>query len=279
MPPAPERAASTVDSDSESEEILLKGRAGVAIVDLGATPDPVTRDAISGAMRRPDGAGVVSVPGLLDGDALQKTLQGVSRVVPSAAKPIFNTQSVAETRRAEIEGAPIDKQRRQVLMNPRWASTAVVKASLARLCDLLFHIYGRRYLASETKVLLTFPGATPQMPQGDAADKDQLGNPPPMIGVVMAVEDDSVPDTWPGKFCDLTAPGEEQCVVRTSMVERTTVPMGGFLDFRSDMVHRAVENTAVSRVLRRVHAYLTLRDSPMASENWHDETRPVKEIP
>jgi len=250
LPSAPERAASTVDSDSESEEILFEGRAGVAIVDVGTAPDPVTRDAISSAMRRPDGAGVVSVSGILHGNALRETRQGVSRVVPSAAKPIFTTQSVAEMRRAELDGAPIDKHRRKVLKNPRWASTAVVKASLSRLCDLLFQFYGRRYLASETKVLLTLPGVTPQTPQGDAADKDQLGNPPPMIGVDMEVEDDSVPDTWPGRFGDLTAPGEDQCVVRTSMVEHTTVPMGGFLVVRGDMVHRGVENTALSRVLR-----------------------------
>jgi len=279
FPPAPRRAASTADSESDSEEILFEGRAGVALVDVGTTPDPVTRDCIFGALRRPDGTGVVFVSGFLDGDALRATGQGVSRVVPSAAEPIFNTQSVAEMRRAELEGAPVDKQRRQALMNPRWESTVVVKASLARLCDLLFHIYGRRYVASEPKVLLTLPGARPHMPHGNAADKNELGNPPRMIGVVMAVEDDSALDTWPGRFCHLTAPGEEQCVVRTSMVERTIVPMGGFLIFRGDMVHRGVENTALSRVLRRVHAYLTLRDSPMASETWRDETCPVKEMP
>jgi len=116
-------------------------------------------------------------------------------------------------------------------LNPRWASTAVVKASLAWLCDLLFHIYGRRYAASEPKGLLTLPGAGPKMPHGDAADKDQLGNPPHMIGVVMAVEDESVLDTWPGSSCDLAAPGEKQCVVRTFMVERMIVPMGGISCF------------------------------------------------
>jgi len=65
----------------------------------------------------------------------------------------------------------------------------------------------------------------------DAADKDQLGNPRRMIGGVMEVEDDAVLDLWPLRFCDLTAPGEEQCAVRTSMVERTVVPMGGVLFF------------------------------------------------
>jgi len=182
-------------------------------------------------------------------------------------------------RRSELDGAPVDKQRRQALMNPRWASNAVVKASLAPLCDLLFQIYGRRYVASEPKVLLTLPGARPQMPHGDAADKDQLGNPRRMIGVVMEVEDDAVLDAWPVWFCDLTAPGEEQCAVRTSMVERTIVPMGGAFVFRGDMEHRGVDNRALSRVLRRVYAYLSLRDAPMTSETWRDETCPVKENP
>jgi len=187
----------------------------------------------------PDGAGVVFVSGFLDGDALRATRQGVSRVVPSAAEPIFNTQSVAEMRNAELEGAPVVRHLRQALMNPCWASSAVVKASLARICDLLFHMYGRRHVASELRLLLTLPGARPQVPHGGAADKDQLGNPHRMIGDVMAVKDDSVLDTWPGRFCDLTAPGAEQCVVRTFMVERTIVPIGGLLVILGDMVHRA----------------------------------------
>jgi len=117
------------------------------------------------------------------------------------------------------------------------------------------------------------------MPHGDAADKDQLGNPPRMIGVVMAVEDGALLDTWPETFCDLHNPGEQRCVVRTSLAERTLVPVGAFLIFRGDMVHRGVENTAGRAILRRVHAYLTLCDSPMASEHWRDETCPVIEVP
>jgi len=42
LPPAPERAASTADSESDLEEILFKERARVAVVDVGTTPGPVT---------------------------------------------------------------------------------------------------------------------------------------------------------------------------------------------------------------------------------------------
>jgi len=221
----------------------------------------------------------VSISGFLDDRALRLTREGVLRVPPSALTPIFNTQSVAEMTRAMRDGTPVDNARRQVVMNPRLASTAVVRSSLARLCDLLFHVYGCRYEASEPKVLLTLPEAKPQMPHGDAADKDQLENPPRMIGVVMAVEDGALLDTWPGTFCDLQKPGEERCVVRTSLAERMLVPVGGFLIFRGDMVPRGAENTARRAIPRRVHAYLTLFDSPMASEHWRDETCPVVEVP
>jgi len=178
-----------------------------------------------------------------------------------------------------LDGAPVDRQRRQTFMNRRWASTVILKSNLACLCDLPFHMYGRRYEASEPKVLLTLPAARTQMTHGDDADKYKKGNPRSMIGVVMAVEDVSALDTWPGTFCDVTEPVEEQFIVRTSLVERTLIPTGAFLVFRGDMVHRGVENTSMNRVLRRVHAYLTICDSPMASENCRDETCPVKEIP
>jgi len=105
------------------------------------------------------------------------------------------------------------------------------------------------------------------MPHGDAADKAQLGNSPRMIGLVMAVEDGSLLDNWPGTICELHKPDEQRCVVRTSLAERTLMPVGGFLIFCGDMVHRGVENTAGRTFLRRVHAYLTLCDSPMAREH------------
>ena len=271
--------AASQDFGSESEEVLCEGRVGLACVDVGNTPATVIRGAVLGALQRPDGPGVVSISGFLDVRALRFTKEGVPGVPPSAATLIFNTQSVKEMTRAMPDGTPVDNARRQVVMNPRLASTAVVRSSLARLCDRRFHVYGRRYEASEPKVLLNLPEAKPQMPHGDAADKDQLGNPPRMIGVVMAVEDGSLLDTGPGTFCDLHKPGDQRCVVRTSLAERTLVPVGGFLLFRGDMVHREVENTAGRAVLRRIHAYLTLCDSPMASEHWRDETSPVIEVP
>jgi len=208
--------AASQDFGSESEEVLCEGRAGLACVDAGSTPAAVIRGAVLGALRRPDGPVVVSTSVFLDDRALRFTKEGVLQVPPSAATPIFNTQSFSEMTRAMRDGTPSDNARRQVVMNPRLASTAIVRSSLARLCDLLFHVYGLRYEASEPNVLLTLPEAKPQMPHGDAADKDQLGNPPRMIGVVMAVEDGALLDTWPGTFCDLHKPGEQRCVVRTS---------------------------------------------------------------
>jgi len=129
LPPVPVRAVATAkvqDSGSESAEIICEGRVGVAVVSVGRTPDAGIRDADLSALRRPDGPGVVSVAGFLEADELRATRQAVSRIVPSAAQPIFNTQSVAEMRRAMLDGAPVDRQRRQAFMNRRWASTAIV---------------------------------------------------------------------------------------------------------------------------------------------------------
>jgi len=176
-------------------------------VDVGSTSAAVIRGAVLGALRRPDGPGVVSISEFLDGCALQFTKERVLRVPPSAATPIFNTHSVGEITRAMRDGTPVDNARRQVVMNPRLASTAVVRSSMALLCDLLFHVSGRPYEATEPTGLLTLPEAKPQMPFGDATDEDQLANLPRMISAVMAVENGSLLDTWPGTFCDFTSLG------------------------------------------------------------------------
>jgi len=131
-------------------------------------------------------------------------------------------------KRAKQNGEPFHNRRRLAVLNPRWASTALVRFRLARQCDLLFHVYSRRYVAFEPKVLLTFPGAKPQRNHGDAADKQKLGNPPRMIGVLMAVEDGSHLYTCPRSFCQHVEPGEEQCAVRTCLAERVLVSVGGF---------------------------------------------------
>jgi len=232
--------AALQDSDSDTEVVLVEGRVGVADVNIGTTSAAIIQSAAAWALRRPEGSGVLSISGFMDDDALRATKAGVLRVTPAMADPIFNTQSVEEMKRAQQNGEPFDNGRRQAVMNPRWASTALVRSSLARLCDLLFHVYGRRYVASEPNVLLTLPRAKPQMPHGDAADKEKVGNPPRMIGLVMAVEDGSHLDTWPGSFCQFVEPGEEQCAVRTCLAERVLVSVGGFIIFHGDMVHRGV---------------------------------------
>jgi len=83
----------------------------------------------------------------------------------------------------------------------------------------------------------------------------------------MAVEDGSHLNTWLGSFCQFVQPGAEQCAVRTGLAERDLVSVGGFVIFRGDMVHRVVENASLNVILRRIHAFLTLCDAPMASEH------------
>jgi len=136
--------AESQDFGSESEEVLCEGRVSLACVDFGSTSAAVILGAVLGALSRPDGPGVVSILGFLDDRALRFTKEGVVRVPASAATPIFNTQSVEEMTRAMRDGTPVENGRRQVVMNPLLASTAVVRSSLARLCDLFFHVYGNR---------------------------------------------------------------------------------------------------------------------------------------
>jgi len=93
------------------------------------------------------------------------------------ADPFFNTQSVEARKCAKLNGEPFDNRRRQVVMNPRWASTALVWSILARLCDILFDVHGLRYVASDPNMLLTLPRAKPQMVHDDASDKGKLGTP------------------------------------------------------------------------------------------------------
>jgi len=268
-----------IESESDTEEILHEGCVGVPHVDVVTADASTLRASVLSGLCRPGGPGVLTMSGLMDKDAVRAARAAVLRALPRAAVPIFNTQSVVEMRLAEEQGAAVDKNRMQALMNPRWGATALVQANLSRVCDLLYHVYGVRYEASEPKVLLTLPGAPRQMPHGDAADKNKLGNPPRMIGVVMAVEDGSMLDTWPGCFSDDVPPGERVAVVRTALAERALVPVGGVILFRGDMVHRGVENASQSCILRRIHAYLTICGAPMSSEAWRDETCPVKEIP
>jgi len=213
------------DSSSDTESILAEGRLGMADMNIGTASSSVIKAAINCALTRPGVMGVLSLSGIMDEGALRATRLGVSRVTSAMAVPIFNTQSVAEMMRAKRDGEPVDEQRRPAVMSARWASTALDRSSLAHLCDILFHNYGRRYISSEPKVLLTSPRAKPQMVHGDAAAKEKLGNPPRMIGVVMAVEDGAHLDTWPGSFCNRVLPGEEQCVVRTSLAERVLGPV------------------------------------------------------
>jgi len=267
------------DSDSDTEVVLVEGRVGVADVNIGTTSAAIIRAAATCALQRPEGSVVLSISGFMDDAALRATKAGVLRVTPAMADPIFNTQSVEEMKRAQQSGEPFDNRRRQAVMNTRWASTALVRSSLARLCVLLSHVYGRRYVASEPMVLLTLPRAKPQRSHGDAADKKKLGNPPRMIGVVMAVEHGSHLTTWPGSCFQFVEPGDDQCAGRTCLAERVLVSVGGSIIFRGDMVHRGVENASLNVILCLFHAYLTLCDAPMASEHWRDETCPVKEVP
>jgi len=123
--------AESPDFGSESEKVLCEGRVGLTCVDVRSTPAAVIRGAALGAPQRPEGPGVVTISGFLEDSALRFTKEGVLRVPASAATPIFNTKSVEEMTRAMRDGTPVDNGRRQVVMNPRLASTAVVRSSRA----------------------------------------------------------------------------------------------------------------------------------------------------
>ena len=198
----------------------------------------------------------------------------MSRATPAMADPIFNTQSVEERKRAQQNGELFDNRRLQAVMNPRWASAALVRSSLSRQCDLLFHVYRSRNVAFEPKLLLNFPRAKPQMPHSDAANKETLGNPPRMIRVVMAVEDGSHLDTWPRWSCPFLDQDKEQCSVRKCSTERVLVSVGGFIFFV------VTWSTAGSRTrLRTSFSAVFMSLSPFVAHPWPKNIGLMRPVP
>jgi len=259
--------------------VLMEGRFGGADVIIRTSSAATIQAAAARTLRGPEGSGVLSISGIMDYDALRATKDGVWRVIPAMADPIFNTQPFEDIMRARQNGEPSDNRRCQAVMNPRWASTAFVLASLDRLWDPLFHVYGGWYFSSEPKMLLTMSRASPRISDGDAAEKEKLENPPRNICVVMDAEDGSHLNTWPGSFRQFVEPGQEQCAVRTCLEEREFPSVEGFNISLGDMVHRGFENASLNVILRRIHAFLTLCDAPIANAHGREETCPVKEVP
>jgi len=57
-------------SDSDTEMVLVKGRVGVADVNIRATSADIIPAAATCALRRPEGSGVLYFSGIMDHDAL-----------------------------------------------------------------------------------------------------------------------------------------------------------------------------------------------------------------
>jgi len=162
-------------------------------------------------------------------------------------------------------------------MKATWAALCVVVARLERLSDLLFYVYGRRYVASEAKILVSLPGAERQMPHSDDAENKDVSTPPRTLGVFMAIDDTAFLDIRPRRLCDDSTNRELMSVVYRSEVERVHVKKGCIILFRGDRIHRGVENISADDLDRRIHAYLRLADEPISTE-WRYKTYPAKEI-
>lgn len=268
-----EASSASPDVDDTEVEILFEGHVGVPVVDFLETSPAVLRSAVETALSRPGGQGFITLSNVLGVPDAVMLRKAAIRLGEHNTVPIFNTQPVAHMRRP---GA--DKTRRQAVMRPSWAATRVASARLDRLCDLLFFVFGCRYVASEPKILVSMPGAGPQIPHGDDAETTPVGTPPRTLGVVLALDDTASLDTWPGRFCDDWSGGEGVSVVRTSEVERVHLLEGWLILFRGDAIHRGVENLSAGDLLRRVHAYLRLANEPMSAK-WLDSTYPAEEVP
>jgi len=255
-------------------EILMEGRVGVPHIDFLGSSAQVLHSEVEARLARPGGAGVLTLESFINDHDAALMEKAAERFNEDNTVPIFNSQPVSK-----MQGPGADLNRRQAVMKATWAATRalVVVARLDRLCDLMFYVYGRRYVASEPKILVSLPGAERQMPHGDDAEKKDVGTPPRTLGVVMAFYDTAFLDTWPRRFCDDSTNGELMSAVYRSEVERVHVKKGSIILFRGDTIHRGVEIMSADDLYRRVHAYLWLADEPISTE-WRDKTYPAKEV-
>jgi len=272
LTPLPPLPTSRLASGPALPHVQVLPLPAVEHVDARKTRDEDVWAPVRRGLARP-GAGILSMAGLLRDAVLSLVERGVTRVAAWKAKPIFNSQSVDEM---EALGADAEVGRRQALL-PDGPAKEAVDAAAGSLCELMHAAYGRRYMASPAKVLINLPGAPRQTPHGDTGDDKELGNPPRMVGVVMAVDDRADLDAWLDEYCDDVNDDSIE-VVSSARAHRVHITAGGIVLFRGDVIHRGVENVGRARYLRRVHMYLLLCDGSEKLD-WGDGTCPVVEVP
>ncbi|GAB0498728.1 hypothetical protein MMPV_010076 [Pyropia vietnamensis] len=171
--------------------------------------------------------------------------------------PIFNTTSVEEIRTAGRKG---DRGRQQMALTAE-SLTAIgpvpalrmAVAAFDSLAALLDRLWGgpAAYRPVFPVALFSKPAAAQQLPHADACPMDMVGDPPLVLGGLLAVEDGTRLVTWPGAHDVLLAGGD----VNSSRRHVVGVPTGGALVFRGDAVHAGVANPGRRRHVR-LHAYL-----------------------
>lgn len=171
--------------------------------------------------------------------------------------PIFNTTGVAEIRAAGRGG---DRGRQQVALaaenlaalGPVPALRAAV-AALDGLAALLDRLWGgpAPYRPVFPVALSSEPDAAQQLPHADACPMEMVGDPPTVLGGLLAVEDGTRLVTWPGAHGVLLAGGEAD----PSRRRVVGVPTGGALAFRGDAVHCGAANPGRRRHVR-LHTYI-----------------------
>jgi len=221
--PPPVDATEIVETEVE---ILMEGRVGVPHIDFLGSSAKVLHSEVEASLARPGGAGVLTLANSINDHDAAPTEKAAERFREDNTVAIFNTQPVSEMR-----GPVADLKRRQEVMKATWAATRVLVARLERLFDLIFYVCGRRYVASEPKILVSLPGAERQMPHGDDAERKDVGTPPRTRGVVMAIDDTAFQDTWPRRFCNDSTNGELITMVYRSEVERVHVKKGRIILF------------------------------------------------
>ncbi|GAB0493530.1 hypothetical protein MMPV_004814 [Pyropia vietnamensis] len=129
--------------------------------------------------------------------------------------PIFNTTSVEEIRTAGRKG---DRGRQQMALTAE-SLTAIgpvpalrmAVAAFDSLAALLDRLWGgpAAYRPVFPVALFSKPAAAQQLPHADACPMDMVGDPPLVLGGLLAVEDGTRLVTWPGAHDVLLAGGCE----------------------------------------------------------------------
>ncbi|KAK1865958.1 hypothetical protein I4F81_008479 [Pyropia yezoensis] len=173
--------------------------------------------------------------------------------------PIFNTTAVAAIRAAGRSG---DRRRQQAaLAAENLAALGAVpglRAAVAALDGLgvvLDGLWGggRRYRPVFPVALVSEPAAAQQLPHADACPMEMVGDPPAVVGGLLAVEDGTRLVAWPAAHGVLLAGGEADPRARRVV----GVPTGGALLFRGDAVHCGAANPGRRRHVR-LHTCVSL---------------------